>query len=268
MIASARMYSVNAPVARSWRVLLEWVVARAGVACEVIDYPPPQPLSGLWTRSDLGCAFMCGYPLAQAAPMPTILAAPVPSLAAYRHAPVYWTDIVVRAESPFLRLDDIFGGRFAFTTEDSQSGYQAPRAFLARHAKARGGTLFAATVGPLVTPRGVIEAVLNDEADAGPVDSYAHDLIRAHEPQLAARLRTIARTAATPIPPFIAASGIAADDAARLQTALLAVAQAGELGPQRTLLLLEGFVAMRAQDYAGLLDNARTADTLGYPRLV
>src|SRR5207302_10297244 len=152
MIANARMYAINAPVASAWRALLEWVIARAGVHCEIIDYPPPQPLSALWARHDLACAFMCGYPLARTMPTPVVLAAPVPSPATYRGAPVYWTDFIVRADSPIRQLTDIFGRRFAFTNEESQSGYQAPRALLAPYAGAKGSRLFAATVGPLVTP--------------------------------------------------------------------------------------------------------------------
>jgi hypothetical protein len=78
MIANARMYSINAATSAAWRTLLEWVLARAGVEAEVIDFPAPQPLPDLWGRLDLACAFMCGYPFALASPRPLLLAAPVP----------------------------------------------------------------------------------------------------------------------------------------------------------------------------------------------
>jgi ABC-type phosphate/phosphonate transport system substrate-binding protein len=268
MIANARMYAVNAPTAAAWRALLEWVIARAEVSCEIIDYPPPQPLSSLWAREDLGCAFMCGFPLARTAPTPIVLAAPVPSPATYGGNAIYWTDFVVRADSPMRELTDIFGRRFAFTDEASQSGYQAPRAFLASYAKARGSPLFAAAVGPLMTPRRVIEAVLDGRADAGPLDGYVHDLIRAHEPAVTARLRTIASTTPSPIPPFVAAPNIAPADALRLRNALLTVGQARELAPLRATLLLERFVSMPVERYDELLSRARAADALDYPRLV
>src|SRR5260221_6601811 len=151
LIANARMYSLNESAGASWRPLLAWFVARAVVGCEFIDYRAPEPLAALWARPDLGCVFMCGYPIATARPAPRILAAPVPEPARYGGAPVYFTDIVVRADSPLQTLPDLFGRRFAFTTEDSQSGYQAPRRLLAPYARARGGSLFAKAVGPLVT---------------------------------------------------------------------------------------------------------------------
>ena len=87
---------------------------------------------------------MCGYPLSGSNPQPRVLAAPVPSPSRYGGKPVYWTDIIVRIDSPITRLEETFGHRFAFTTEDSQSGYQAPRLLLTP--RTHGAPLFAATV--------------------------------------------------------------------------------------------------------------------------
>lgn len=267
MIANARMYSIGSGTAEAWRALFEWVAARAGVDLEVVDHPPPRPLAALWSRPDLGCAFMCGYPLARSNPRPRVLAAPVPAPAAYGHAPVYWSDIVVRADSPIRSLDDLFGRRFAYTAEDSQSGYQAPRRLFAPSAGAHGGRLFAATVGPLVTPRRVVDAVLAGEADGGPLDSYAHDLIRTHEPMLAAGLRVIASTPTTPIPPLVAAATVAEADAQRIAAALLDAGAAAALAAVRAHLLLDGFAPRSAHDYDILLDFAAEADRFGYTSL-
>ena len=96
-----------------------------------------------------------------------------------------------------------FGKRFAYSAEDSQSGYHAPRRLLAPYARARGLPLFASTVGPLITPRRVVEAIIAGDADAGPLDSYALDLMRLNEPALTTRLRTVGSTLPTPIPPLV-----------------------------------------------------------------
>jgi ABC-type phosphate/phosphonate transport system substrate-binding protein len=267
LIANARMYSVNATVAAAWRTLLEWVIARSGVSGRVIDYAAPQPLAGLWSRPDMGAVFMCGYPLVHTSPRPIVLAAPIPSAPAYGGKAVYWTDIVVRAESPLVQFAETFGRRMAWTIEDSQSGYQALRAYCAPHAAARGGRLFAALVGPLVTPRRVIAAVLDGTADAGPLDSYFHDLVRHTEPYVAARLRTIASTPPTPNPMLVAAAGTPAADVERLRDALIAVADAPELATVRTTLALQGFARRDIADYDVLVKRAAAADAAGYPRL-
>lgn len=265
MFANARMYAIDPTVAAAWRTLLEWVAARAEVDFEVIDYPAPAPLPSLWARPDAACVFMCGYPLSQAQPQPRVLAAPVPSPRRYGGQPVYWTDIVVPIDSSVTRIEETFGRRFAYTTKDSQSGYQAPRLLFARHA--HGAALFSATVGPLVTPRRIVEAIVNGDADAGPLDSYVHDLLRRHEPELARRLRVVATTPATPIPPLVASPGIAAAAAERITDALIAAADSVALEAVRSTLQLEGFARASANDYRVLHTDAQHADDLGYKRL-
>jgi ABC-type phosphate/phosphonate transport system substrate-binding protein len=265
MIANARMYAINPMVAAAWRALFEWVAARAEVTLDVIDYPAPAPLPALWSRTDAACVFMCGYPLSLAQPQPRVLAAPMPSPPRYGGRPEYWTDIIVQADSKITRLEDTFGKRFAFTSEDSQSGYQAPRLLFAHHA--HGAHLFAATVGPLVTPRRVVDAIIKGEADAGPLDSYVHDLLRHHEPDVASRLRVVTATPPTPIPPLVAAPGVPDVAVERIAGALLAVATAAALETIRATLQLQGFAPASAADYSVLRAGAQQADALGYPRL-
>ena len=266
-IANARMYSVDAATAEAWRSLLAWVVAEAGVDAEVIDYPAPQPLSALWARPDLACAFMCGYPMTRTVPGPVVLAAPLPSPEAYGGEPVYWTNLVARKDGPVRGIEDVFGRRMAFTTWDSQSGYHAPRFLFAPHARERGGELFAATVGPLVTPRRVIESVIAGEADVGPVDSYAFDLIQRHEASWISSIAVVARTMRTPIPPLVGAPQLPQVEARRLTDALLSVGEAPELAAIRDALLLRGFAPVPRAKYDVLRLAADAADMLGYPRL-
>jgi ABC-type phosphate/phosphonate transport system substrate-binding protein len=254
MIANARMYSVNAGTAIAWRTVLQWVAERARVDAEVIDYPAPQPLPALWARDDLACAFMCGFPFSRAEPQPVALAAPVPSPDAYRDRPVYWTCIVVRGDSGFRTLRDVFSRRMAYTTPDSQSGYQALRLLVAGETAP-----FRAMVGPLVTPRGVVEAVLRGDADAGPVDSYALDVMRLHEPELVAPLRVVATTPPTPIPLLVASRTIPGDEVDRLRRALVQVEHDGRLADARAALLLRRFEVVDAQAYAVLREPAGAA---------
>ena len=246
-VMNARMYAVDAVASAAWRVLLQWVAERAGVEAAVIDYPAPQPLPALWARDDIACAFMCGYPFSRAAPQPIALAAPVPSPQAYRNRPEYWTCIVARDDSGIQTLGDTFSRRMAYTSLDSQSGYQALRALVAEQAHP-----FSSMVGPLVTPRRVVEAVAGGDVDAGPVDSYALDLMRRHTPQLVAPLRVVATTPPTPIPLLVASPATPPEDAAALRHALLAVGDEPGLVEVREALLLRRFVAVDAAEYAFL----------------
>jgi ABC-type phosphate/phosphonate transport system substrate-binding protein len=94
-----------------------------------------------------------------------------------------------------------------------------------------------------------------------------HDLLRLHEPNVARLLRVVATTPATPIPPLVAAPGIAAADAERIATALIAVGESVALEAIRTALQLEGFARVSADDYRVLRTDAQAADSLGYKRL-
>jgi ABC-type phosphate/phosphonate transport system substrate-binding protein len=270
MIANARMYAINDTVAAVWRALFEWIAREANVTLDALAYPAPLPLGDLWRRDDLGGAMMCGYPWAtwhEATGRPVALAAPVPSPPAFADRPIYWTDIVVRDDSRIATLDDLVGTRFAYTTEESQSGYQATRRFFAEPALKRGGQMFATAVGPLITPRRVVEAIVADEADAGPLDAWWHALLCRHEPALAARLRTIATTAPTPIPLVVCSAGIADDIRQRLADAFDHVGRIDALAGVRDILLLDRFVEPATSNYDSLVESARAADALGYHRL-
>lgn len=246
-VVNARMYSVSAEAAAAWRIVLQWIIDRARVDAQVLDYPAPQPLPALWARDDLAGVFMCGHPFSRATPQPALLAAPVPTPDAYRNRAEYWTCIVARADSGLRSLPDAFGRRMAYTTPDSQSGYLALRALVADRDHP-----FSTMVGPLVTPRRVVDAVLAGEADAGPVDSYALDLLRLHEAALVAPLRVIAATPPKPIPPLVGSPGLPAGEATRLREALLEVERAPALAEARASLLLRRFDAIDAGAYAVL----------------
>jgi ABC-type phosphate/phosphonate transport system substrate-binding protein len=248
-IANARMYSVTPQVKAAWKEVLGWALARARLDWPVLDYDPPAPLDVLWARDDLGCAMMCGLPFSERRPPPTLLAAPVPSPGRYQGRPIYFTDIAVRADSAHRTLEDTFGGVVGYTLENSMSGCVALRRHLLAHRTAERPRLYRRAVGGLLNARRVIEALDEGRIDVGPLDSYAHDLLRRNDPAFAGKIRVIASTAAAPIPPLVATAPIAADELGRLREGVVAAGGAAELGTAREVLLLEGFVVPRKSDY-------------------
>ena len=256
-VANARMYSATPQAREAWKTLLRWVLARAGLAWDVIDHDPPAPLSVLWARDDLGLALMCGLPFARCEVRPTLVAAPVPSPARYGGRPVYFTDIVVRADAAFERLEDTFGGTVGYTLSDSMSGGVAFADHLSPCRAREGTRLYTKAVGGLVNARGVIDALAAGRIDVGPLDSYYHDLLRRHEPAFAAQVRTVARTAPMPIPPLVATAPLSSQDLQRLRAALADVAAADDLREVRERLLLKGFAAVDPAVYDALAAIAR-----------
>jgi ABC-type phosphate/phosphonate transport system substrate-binding protein len=240
-IANARMYSATSGLREDWKHLLRWVLRHASLGWDVIDHDPPAPLNALWSRADLGLVMMCGLPYSRRRSALRLLAAPVPSPARYGGQPNYFTDLVVAVDSPYLRLDETFGGVLGYTLKDSMSGGLALQGYLAEFRAQRGDRLYRKSVGDLVHARGVIEALDQGRIDVGPLDSYYHDLLRHNEPEFASRVRVLATTPAMPIPPLVASANLTELQVHSLRTALSSAIAAKELQALRKRLLLTDF---------------------------
>jgi ABC-type phosphate/phosphonate transport system substrate-binding protein len=263
-VANARMYSVDPAAASAWKELFGWLARESGVDLHAIDHAFPLPLSELWSRTDLACAFLCGFPYALAARPPRPVAAPVPVGAPLRGRPVYATRLVVRADSKFHSLQDTFGGRLGYTIEDSHSGYNALRHHLLPYYRQRGARLYRESIGPLFTPRRVIEALLADQIDIGPLDSYALDLMLRHQPDLASLIRIVATTDVAPIPFLVASPACPDDIVSALQAALVGFGDAPACADLRDRLGLESFVAVATDDYRLMTRWDAEARAAGY----
>jgi ABC-type phosphate/phosphonate transport system substrate-binding protein len=246
MIANARMYSVTPQVAALWRRLLGVVMAKAAARVELVEHGPPAPISELWQRPDKAAVFMCGLPYSLAMPRPALVVAPVPSPQAYGGRACYWTDLVVRADSPFETLAQTFGHRLALTTPESQSGFAAPLHELMAYGST--APLFAEIIEPRFTPMGALAAVIEGKADVAPLDSYAFALLGRYAPELTKQVRTVARTEPTAVPAFVA-SGAAS---ATIAEAFLALGIDPEARLLMDELLLQCFAVPKAAEYDAL----------------
>ena len=258
------MYAVTPQVEAAWRELLAAIARDAQVPLAYLPYPAPQPLEVLWSRPDLGAAFMCGYPIAlQLAPV-VPLAAPIPAADWAGGRAVYRTDLIVRADAPYRSLEDTFGGVAGWTVAHSQSGFNAFRHELLAFRRPDRPALYARMHGNLVTARNVLDGVRGGSLDVGPLDAYWHLLVARHAPELTAGIRVLDATPLTPIPAFVAAAGAPAELVARLREAFLAAAQRPWFAALAAPLLIEGFAATSAASYGMLLEWDREARAAGF----
>jgi ABC-type phosphate/phosphonate transport system substrate-binding protein len=246
MIANARMYSVTPQVAALWRRLLGVAMAKAGAKVEIVDHAPPAPIAELWQRPDKAAVFMCGLPYSLATPRPALVVAPVPSPQAYGGRACYWTDLVVRADSPFETLAQTFGHRLALTTPESQSGFAAPLYELMKH----GGTkpIYSEIIEPRFTPMGALTSIIEGKADVAPLDSYAFALLGKYAPELTKQVRTVARTEPTAVPALVASD--------KASTTIAEAFLALGIDPEARLLmdelLLQRFAVPKVEEYDAL----------------
>lgn len=263
-VMNARMYAVTPEVEAGWRELLEHISADAGAALTYMPYPAPRPLEDLWSRTDLGCALMCGYPIALKLAPVIPIAAPIPRSDWAAGRPVYRSDLIVRRDAPYRTLADTFGARAGWTVAHSQSGFNAFRHHLLAYRTPERPTLYAQMTGNLVTARNILDGVREGRIDVGPLDAYWHMLIARHAPHLTADVRVLTSTQLAPMPAFVASATAAADTVARLRAAFTRAASRPWFEPLGDLLLLDGFAATDEAQFATLLAWDQAAKSAGY----
>lgn len=264
MIANARMYAVTPEAEAAWAELIDHISTEAGVAFDYVHYPAPQPLENLWRRPDLGCVFMCGYPIALKIADVTPLAAPIPDAPWAKGRAVYRSDLIVRKDAPYLRLEDSFAGRVGWTVAHSHSGFNALRYHLLRYRTPERPNVYTDVKGHLVTARRILDEVLSGEIDIGPLDGYWHMLIRAYKPELTADIRVLASTDVAPMPAFVTAKDADPRMVECLRKAFAAAHQREWFAPLGKRLLIRGLQPVDHADFATTLAWDREAKAAGY----
>ena len=270
-ITNARMYAVSPRAEEAWRAVLGHVLDHAGLGSasatgfDYVPYPAPKPLEDLWRRPDLGCVFMCGYPIALRLANVTPIAAPIPAADWAGGKAVYRSDLIVRASSPFNTLRDTFDGRLGWTVEHSHSGFNALRYHLLSYRTPERRTLYRSVTGHLVTARRILDSVIDGSIDVGPLDGYWHMLIQRTLPDLTAQVRVVETTALAPMPAFVAGPMVPPPVIAALKAAFAAAASQAWFPPLAEELRLLGFQPVSQADFAVTLRRDQAAKEAGYP---
>ena len=267
LVTSLRMYNAGPQATAAWRDLFVRVFAELALDIRFIGHGWPEPIEALWNRADLCCDFMCGWPFVRASAEPTSapqpIAVPVPSPQRYQNLPRYRSEFLVRASSGWTSLADTFGHRFGWMASNSQSGFNAARAHLARAARGR-PRLFSEVCGPLGTPARALQALRAGEVDVVAVDSFFLDLCRLHQPQKLEGLRSVESTRWTPMPLLVAASAVSPDVVDALRTRLISLDESAEYAPLLARVLVRRFELPAVDSYAVLEQMAREAIESGY----
>jgi phosphonate transport system substrate-binding protein len=121
-------------------------------------------------EADVG--FICGLPYVQLArkarPPVHLLAAPLLQGERYDGRPIYFSDVIVHAESPYRSFSDLRGRSWAFNDPDSHSGYNVTRHQLVSMGETRG---YFGRVVEAGSHQRSIRMVCSKEVDAAAIDS-------------------------------------------------------------------------------------------------
>lgn len=155
-------------------------------------------------QTDVG--FICGLPYVQLmrAPNPsvTLLAAPTLQGERYHGAPIYYSDVVVRRESPFRRLADLREHVWAYNDVDSHSGYNLTRYMLAQMGETQG---FFSRVVAAGSHQRALRLLVGGEIDGSAIDSQVLAIELRDHSSIAEQIRTIAIFGPSTIQPVVAA---------------------------------------------------------------
>ncbi|GHO49441.1 PhnD/SsuA/transferrin family substrate-binding protein [Ktedonospora formicarum] len=172
------------------------------------------------TNYDL--AFLCGllYVRLKAEPSSEIelLVAPVLTNERYKRKAVYFSDVVVRDESPYTSLEDLYGTVWAYNETSSYSGYSFVRYNLFERGISPDFFRCALATGSHLQS---LSAVSEGRADVTMVDSHVLDVLRLRQPEYVANLRVIDAFGPASIPPLIISTRLAPELRQRVRDTLL-----------------------------------------------
>lgn len=209
-------------------------------------------------------AFLCGLPyvhLADAAESTVVpLAAPILAGDRYEGRPIYFSDVIVRADSGFASLGDLRGATWAYNEPDSQSGFGVVRAHLARAGETRGYFGRVVEAGFHDT---AIRLVAEGVVDGAAIDSQVLTIALRDDPALAGRVRAVAALGPSTIQPVVAAARLPLDLRDSLRAALVDLTDdPAAVGPF-THGSMAGFVPVTDRDYDDIRRMERDADAAG-----
>jgi phosphonate transport system substrate-binding protein len=201
-------------------------------------------------NGEIDAGFICGLPyvkLARQTPAPVeVLAAPVLSGDRYAGRPVYFSDVIVRRNSPIRTFADLRGCSWAYNDLDSHSGYNLTRHHLLTLGETRG---FFGRVVQAGFHQKAIRMVAGGEVDAAAIDSQVLSIELRDHPALADELRVIDALGPSTIQPVVAARHLPVDARSALRTALLRMSDDPAARKELARGFVDRFVPVTDRDY-------------------
>lgn len=240
--------------------IVDYLGEKSDVPLELVTGLAYTTINQMLEAGAVDYGFICGYPYIlahdQPAPKVELVAAPVPKDPRYQHRPVYFSDLVVRNDSPFKTLQDLRGRTYVYNEETSNSGYNMPRSYLVKLGLTDG---FFGKVLRSGSHEASIRMVAQGLADASFVDSLVLDYDRAKGVGDAAAVRVIDSLGPAAIVPFVV-STTAVQTVAPIKARLLTMHE----DPRGRQILDEAFLERFAEvtdaDYDGLRVMKKAAE--------
>jgi phosphonate transport system substrate-binding protein len=146
-----------------------------------------------------------------------LLAAPVMRCERYGGRPIYYSDVVVRAEQQAAAFTDLWGLRWAYNEPCSHSGYHLVRWHLARLGERRGYFREVVQAG---SHQAALALLLQGRVDGAAIDSIVLERELQVRPELRQALRVVETLGPSPAPPLVATGALAGEAREEVRAAL------------------------------------------------
>lgn len=215
-------------------------------------------------RGEVDVGFICGLPYVQlmrsSDPPVELLAAPVLQGERYGGLPIYFSDVVVRRDSPYRAFAELRGCAWAYNDRDSHSGYNITRYTLVRMGETHG---FFDRVVEAGFHQEALRMVADGRVDASAIDSQVLAIELREHPDIAERVRIIDTLGPASIQPVVAARHVSDMLKGELREVLCTMGD----DPSARGMLDYGFVARFAPvvdaDYDDIRGMVAAAEAVG-----
>ena len=200
-----RFTSCQAEIAESFcRALAKFIGDKLAIPTEFIGDVPWQERERLLDRGDIHVCWICGLPYVRKnnneRKTVELLAAPVMRHRRYGGRPVYYSDVVVHADSRIRLFEDLRDRTWAYNEPGSHSGYNLIRYHLAKEGL---GVHFFGRVVESGSHQSSLRMVLERAVDAASIDSTVLEMEFTKNPSIVGRIRTITTLGPSPAPPWV-----------------------------------------------------------------
>jgi phosphonate transport system substrate-binding protein len=216
-------------------------------------------------REEADVGFICGLPyvmLTRREPAPIeVLAAPVIEGERYGGRPIYFSDVIVRADSPLRSFADLRGRSWSYNDPDSHSGYGITRYRLVQMGETGG---FFGKVVEAGFHQESIRMVREGEVDASAIDSQVLAVAMRDDHSLARNVRVIDVLGPSTIQPVVAARALPDGLKSDLQAVMLTMHNDPAVRTELARGLVERFVPVTDATYDDIREMLAAAEAADF----
>lgn len=233
-----------------------YLESSTGRSVQLVTRRTYQEITGLLISGQLHGAWICSPPFVSYRTQLELLAVPL-----WHGRPLYQSYLIADANREATNIDDLSGDVHAFSDPNSNSGFVATAAELAR--KGLKPERFFRQIFFAYGHRNVVRAVAAGLAQSGSVDGYVYEVLREVEPSLTDLTRVVRPSPWFGFPPIAGPLVLKGTETTeRLRNALLTMHEDAEGREVLKLLRLDAFAAQPASLFDPVAANMKLVQGL------